>query len=291
MALKRLQILVLIKPFWYIPKHKPKIDMIRALETYAKVHYWYDDLNIDDILITLNIIPDFILHYDIAWNYSLAPNIEGLNTRDIPIGCFVIDLHWKPEQRIKYFKDNDIDLIFSVSKNPFLKVFPQFKQKLRWIPWSIRPQVMKDWGQKKDIDSLLMGLVYVDKNNLNGHKSPKQIPSKGRYAFRDAVFEKMKSNSGFVFHPHQGHRTLESKDLIVNVDYAKELNRSRIFYTCGSRNKTGGLAVLKFFEALGCHTLLLAETNEDIEELGFKDSENFVACTIDNLVEKTEYYL
>src|SRR5690625_1279494 len=145
MVLRRLKILVIMKPFWNFPKHKPKYDMIRALEIYAEVHYWYEDGHIEDILKTLAIEPDFIFHYDIAWNYRLAPKIEGLNCVDIPVGCFVIDLHWKPEQRIKYITENHIDLIFSVSKNPFPKVFPQFKQKLRWTPWSINPSIMKDW--------------------------------------------------------------------------------------------------------------------------------------------------
>src|SRR5699024_11243164 len=77
-------------------------------------------------------------------------------------GCFVIDLHWKPEERKRYFRQNKIDLIFSATKHPFLKVFPQYKQKLRWLPWAINPAIMKDWKQKKDIDSLLMGLVYIN---------------------------------------------------------------------------------------------------------------------------------
>lgn len=291
MVLKKLEILIIIKPIWKFPKHQPKLDMIRSLETYAEVHYWHEDGHIEGILKTLAIKPDFIFHYDIAWNYSLAPKIEGLDKIDIPTGCFVIDLHWEPDQRVKYIEENRIDLIFSVSKNPFLTVFPQFKQKLCWLPWSINPAVMKDWRKQKDIDSLLMGLVYVEKNNLSGHILPKQIPFKGRYAFRDAVFEQLKATPGFVFHPHQGHLVTKSKNLIVNEDYAKELNRAKIFYTCGSRNKTGGLPVLKFFEALACKTLLLAETNEDVEELGFKDGVNFVACTIDTIIEKTNYYL
>lgn len=291
MIFKRLDILVIMKPFGNFPKHKPKVDMIKTLESYAEVHYWFKDDHIEDILKTLAIKPDFILHYDIAWNYGLAPKIEGLDKVDIPTGCFVIDLHWKPAERIKYIKSNQIDLIFSVSKHPFLRVFPQFEDKLRWVPWSINPSIMKDWQQPKDIDSLLMGLVHVEKNKLNGHDLPKQIPAKGRYAFRDAVFEQLKLRPKFVFHAHQGHRTKKSDLLIVNDAYAKEINRAKIFYTCGSRNETGGLAVLKFFEVPACKSLLLAETNEDIEELGFKDGENFVACTVDNIVEKTDYYL
>src|SRR5699024_11060832 len=79
--------------------------------------------------------------------------------------------------------------------------------------------------------------------------------------------------------------------LTVNKQYGKTLNRSKIFYTCGSRDKNGGVAVLKFFESLACKTLLLAETNEDIMELGFVDQKNYIACDVHNIVEKTNFYL
>lgn len=288
---KRLKVLVLIKPFWIYPKHQPKIDMIQALENYAEVYYWYENGHIKTILQELNIEPDFIFQYDIAWNYGLAPKIEGLSEIDIPFGCFVIDLHWNPKSRMQYFEKNNVDVIFSVSKHPFLQLFPQYGQQLCWLPWAINPEVMKDWGMKKDIDSLLMGLVYVTGETRGKFALPRKIPPEGRYAFRDAVFMRMKEEPGFVLHPHPGHRVKESKRLIVKEDYGKELNRSKIFYTCGSRNEAGAPAVLKFFEAPACKTLLLAETNKDMQDLGFIDGENYIACTIDNFYEKTQYYL
>src|SRR5699024_7486648 len=125
---------------------------------------------------------------------------------------------------------------------------------------------------------------FIDENNRGKHELPKQMPEKGRYAFRDAVFNKIKDRDDFVFYPHPGHRVKQTDRLIVNKSYAKMLNRSKIFLTCGSRNKTGGIAVQKFFEAPACHTLLLAEPNKDIDDLGFIDGENYVACTVDNVL-------
>src|SRR5699024_8415171 len=120
----------------------------------------------------------------------------------------------------KYFENNNVDIIFSVSKHPFLNVFPQYEKKLSWMPWSINPQIMKDWKQKKDIQKLLLGLVHIDSDLLNKRNLPKLMPPKGRYAFRDAVFQQMKSTYGFVFHPHPGHRTIQTDHLIVNERYA-----------------------------------------------------------------------
>lgn len=287
---KRLNILVLIKPFWDYVKHQPKIDMVRSIEQYANVMYWYEDGDIQDILTKLEVKPDFIFHYDIAWNNGLAPMIKGLGGVEIPKGCFVIDLHWSPSERIRYFEENKIDLIFSVSKHPFLQVFPDYEEKMVWLPWSINPNVFKDWGKEKDIDYLLMGLVYVELTKESRYNIPKKIPPKGRYAFRDTVFEKMWDKDGFVFHPHPGHRS-ESEDILVEEKYARELNRAKIFFTCGSRSETGGYAVLKFFEAPACNTLLLAEPNKEIEELGFIDGVHYVACTVEDVDEKAMYYL
>lgn len=287
---KRLNILILIKPFWKIATHQPKIDMIRSLENQADVMYWYEDGHIEEILQEIDRKPDFIFHYDIAWNNRLAPRIDGLGEIDIPKGCFVIDLHWSPDGRLRYFKDNKLDIIFSVSKYPFIQVFPQYKEQMVWLPWSINPDVFKDWGNKKEIDYLLMGLVYVDISKENKYGKPGKIPRKGRYAFRDAVFEQMRNKEGFVFHPHPGQRA-QSDELFVKEKYAKELNRAKIFFTCGSRNETGAYAVLKFFEAPACNTLLLAEKNAEIDELGFIEGVHYVACTEENVVEKAACYL
>lgn len=287
---KKLNILVLIKPFWNYVKHLPKIDFIRTLAKHTNITYWYKEGHIKDILAKLDVKPDFIYHYDIAWNYAFAPRIIGLGEIDIPKGCFVIDIHWSPESRKDYFKVNKIDMIFSASKHPFVNTFPQYESKLYWLPWSVNTDIFKDWGNKKDIDYLLMGLVHVNWTNENKFKRPGKNPPKGRYAFREAVLEQLADKPNFVFRPHPGHRA-KKEDIFVWKKYARELNRAKIFFTCGSRNQSGGYAVLKYFEAPACKTLLIAEQNRDIAELGFKDGVNYVSCTTDNVEEKAVYYL
>src|SRR5690625_6195272 len=74
------------------------------------------------------------------------------------------------------------------------------------------------------------------------------MPPKGRYAFRDAVFKNFKDREDFVFHPHPGHLVKKANNIFVNEKYAKELNRSKIFFTCGSRISTGSVAVLKYLD-------------------------------------------
>ncbi|WP_143804699.1 glycosyltransferase family protein [Paraliobacillus ryukyuensis] len=281
----KLTILILVRPFWLnYPKHKPKADMLKSIAFFSNVHYWYNDGDITDILNQLNIKPDFIFHYDIAWNYRLAPHITGLDKIDIPKGCFVIDLHWSPKSRIAYIEKNGMDLIFSVSYHGFLASFPQYEHKLNWLPWSINSEIIKDWQLDKSIDYLLMGLVHY-KNSLP------YVPDEGRYAFRKAVLEQMKEDRGFVYHSHPGHLAKPKPNVFMNEKYAQELNRAKIFFTCGGRGLGGGAPVLKFFEAPGCHTLLLAETNPDIQALGFTDQKHYISCTVDDVREKAAYYL
>ncbi|GAA0182700.1 hypothetical protein SH2C18_50320 [Clostridium sediminicola] len=282
--MKKLKILVLTKRFdLHMPKHKHLFDSIVALEKFAEVVYWHDDGDINKILEEIKFIPDFIFHYDIEWRYAYAPTITGLEKVNIPKGCYVKDIHWNPEKRIKYFEENKIDLIFSFTKNPFLKKYPQYENKFRWMPFSVNPYIIKDWKLNKDVDFLLTGqFYYKDPKN-----PPKRLPKKGIYTFREAVFNKMKDKKGFVFVPHPGHRTKGGPNVIINENYAKELNRSKISFTCGSILE---YPVAKYFEILGCRTLLLAKPNKDILELGFQDGVNFVACDENDFYDKTLYY-
>lgn len=268
-----------------------KFDTIKAIEEFADIKYWYEDGDICDIMNQLNFMPDFIYHYDIAWGYALAPRITGLDKVNLPKGCFVIDLHYNPSElvkeiyheqtRMEYVTQNKIDLVFATYKHTFLEVYPELKDKHRWLPWAINPDIFKDWNKPKKIKFLLMGLVHVK------HNPDEENPEKGLYGFREAVLLKMAEVPGFVFHPHPGHLISLSENAMVDVRYAKKLNRSNIFFTCGSNQ---GVPVAKYFEAPACHTLLLGEANPDLYDLGFRNGVHFVACTKKNFYEKAMYY-
>ena len=73
----------------------------------------------------------------------------------------------------------------------------------------------------------------------------------------------------------------------MNENYTRAINRSRISFTCGSVLQ---IPVAKFFEIPGCRSLMLAESNPDIEELGFRDKEHFIACDSSNVYEEAMRY-
>lgn len=269
--MKKLNILILVRRFDIIyPKHKVKFEFLQAIEKFANVTYHHDDGDIFDILKTQKTQPDFILHYDVTAKNRLSPIITNLNKVNIPVGAYVIDAHWKPEERKKYFIENNISLIFSVTKRPFLKRHPEYESKFHFLPFSINPHVVKDWKLKKENDYLLMGLIAES------------------YPFRKAVLDKMQHVNGFIYHKHHGHLINDRSKLIIDEAFAQEINRSKIFFTCGSIYQ---YPVMKYFEVPGCNTLLIGEEIPDLLELGFKDGENFVAATTNNFYEKGQYYL
>ncbi|MFE8695018.1 glycosyltransferase [Cytobacillus sp. FJAT-53684] len=276
----KLKTLILIKPFWRnMAKHKPKFGVLKQFEEYSDVVYWHQNGEIKTILKMLEekngFIPDFILYYDL----NLAPKIKGLGEITIPKGLYIIDLNESRITLLKHFiNNNKIDLLFSVTKQRFHAVFPDFKEKFRWLPWSVDQEVFKDWKKEKDIKFLLMGLL---------HYGPESRVAKGIYSFREEVLRKMGNVDGFVFHTHPGHFVGYRHNAMVNEKYAQEINRAEIFFTCGSRYK---YPVIKFFEVLACKTLLLAESNQDIVDLGFKDKDNFIACTKEDFMDLAAYY-
>lgn len=268
---RRLKVLILVKPFAKtMPKHQHKYDIIKAIEKVADVRYWHKNGDIFDILKKVDIKPDFIFHYDISWNYAFAPKITSLNKVKIPKGCYVLDIHWQKKSRRAYFhKTAKPDLIFSASKYPFLKAFPECKSRFRWSPFAINPIVIKDYKLKKNIKFSLLGLIQP------------------RYKFRTAVLRRMRKVKGFVNFKHPGHRARARQGLLINDNYAKAINRSQISFTCGSDLK---IPVAKFFELPGCNTLMLAEPNRDLKDLGFKDNVNYVACNRKNFYRKALYF-
>lgn len=283
----KIKILMLIKPFYRDrPKHKNKFDTIRAIEEFAEVKYWYSDGDIFDIISKLEFTPDFIFHYDISWGFVFAPKVTGLDRISIPKCCYVIDTHWNKNSRIDYFESNKIDMIFSATQDSFYKFYPKYIDKHRWLPFSINPDIIKDYGLNKTIDFLLMGLMYVDSNKLKKYH-PLASSGKGKYMFREAILNKMDGMPGFLYIPHPGHNTPFSDSLMVNENYARQINEASIFFTCGGLREC---PVIKYFEVPGCKTLLLAKPNRDILDLGFKDGVNFVACDESDFYDKAIYY-
>src|SRR5690625_3330433 len=107
-------ILILVRRFDKLyPKHKVKYEFLQALEEFSNVSYHHEDGDILEILEQQKKQPDFILHYHITAQNPVPPDMGNLDKIDNPVGTYVMDAHWKPEQRKEDFKKQSISLILS----------------------------------------------------------------------------------------------------------------------------------------------------------------------------------
>ena len=247
-------------------------NLEKELAKKTNLTIWRNSGHIKDILKQISVKPDFILiQNDIGG--KMEPKIYGLSKVRIPTGLFIEDVHRFIDTRREFIISNNIQFFFSNYKEIFIQIYPEFKERLCWFPHHINSEVIKDYKLPKDINLLLMGAVTKS------------------YPLRWKVYQQFCHDPGFVYHRHPGYRKYseEEKDQIfVGEKYAQEINRAKIFFTCGTvRN----YPVMKYFEVPGCRTLLLAPRFKDLDELGFIPDYHYININEDDFHIKAAYYL
>lgn len=252
--------------------HKNYACLESELAKLVNLTVWKTSGHISYILKQIPTKPDFILLLH-DMNQHLTPMIKGLAHIDIPVGLFVNDVHRFVKLRKNYIEKNNIPYIFSVVRDYFLKTYPEFKNKLEWFPHFIHPELYKDYRLKKDTDLLMMGA------------------SDDVYPLRQRILKAYANDNRFVYHKHPGYRNFskeEENHSFIGLNYAQELNKAKIFFTCPSLYN---YPVLKYYEALACKALLLAPTFPELEDLGFMPDYHFVPIDKDNFKAKAAYFL
>ena len=232
--------------------------------------YDYPAIKIEDILNMCPFKPDFIIINEFfIFNHNW--NIEGLEKVNIPIGYMPHDIDSSVDTRRNYLHQNKISLIFPLYKESFLRHYPEFSDKLRWLPHHVNTEIFKDYNLVKDMDALFIGRV-----------------KQSFYSLRQKILQKMNGHPGFVHFVHPSDQNSSKVSWVEGEEYAKLINQSKIFFSCCSTVK---YPLLKYFEVLGCRTLLLADTCSDLTELGFNPGEHFVEINEHNFYEKFLYYV
>lgn len=242
--------------------------LIRELQKRANVIIWNEHGYLTDILRNLSRIPDFILLNDLHPTY--CPYIRGIEETTIPVGVFMHDLHYKKSRRKRLVEKGNVSVIFAHYRDAFLEWYPEFENRFVWLPHHVETSIFKDYKIGKNIDYLMMGALF---------------PS--FYPLRASMYNQLKVASNFKYHKHPGYKRIGKGDLTGEM-YAKELNRSKIFFTCDSIYH---YPVLKYFEVPACNTLLLASSSKELADLGFIDGKTFVAVNEKNVMQKAAYYL
>ncbi|MGG0718524.1 glycosyltransferase [Robertmurraya massiliosenegalensis] len=254
---------LIVKNFLYLEQ---------ALSELTTLKIWRKSGSIQTILKKLQFDPDFILIQNDISN-QLIPYIQGLSKISIPVGLIVNDVYRFKEPRRIFIKKNNINYVFSIIRKQFLDIYPEYSNRLKWFPHFIQPEIYKDYQLSKDIDLLLMGST----DNI--------------YPLRQKIVKAYENNPNFIYHPHPGYGDVTNKEkggYFIGEKYARELNRSKIFFTSPSIYL---YPVMKYFEALACKTLLLAPTFEELEALGFKPGTHFIPINESNFKEKATHYL
>lgn len=266
-----MKLLVIARNYQFFVSRQATYHLIEELKKETELITWHErGTDIRIILDTLKILPDFILILE--YFETNATKVTGLCELTIPFAVSFQDLHWDIDMRTRLVQGENIRHIFTASKHAFNKMYPELKERMIWLPHHVNTELFKDYELPKEIDLLLMG-------------SASQV----YYPFRAGVLNAMRDKTRFVYHKHPGYRDIMAdENEYVRERYAREINRAKIFFTCGG---TFQYPVAKYFEVLASNTLLLAPTFSEIEELGFIPDVHFVAVDESNFEEKAEYYL
>lgn len=233
----------------------------------TRLMIWREHGEITEILKNIPRRPDFILLNDFHPDY--CPFVRGFSRCAIPVGQLMHDIHYKPERRRYWMEKEKIDYFFPVYRQLFYEIFPEYRQRMFWLPHHVPEHIFQDAGLPRTIDVLMSGAM---------------IPR--LYPLRCHMLNVLKGRPGFVHLPHPG--VTACHQAVVGKRYARMLGRAKVVLTCASRYN---LPLLKYFETLAVKTLLLAPATKELEDLGFIDGKTFVAVDKSNFAEKVEYFL
>lgn len=244
--------------------------LLEELSKLVDLTVWYQPGDIHHIISRLGFNPDFI--YINEYGETNSPKITGLADLSIPFAVSLHDLHYQVAERNEALRQDKVEHIISIGRDKFYEWYPEHANKLYWLPHHINSSIFKDYAFNKDIDFLMMGAVHSRV-----------------YPLRYKILNSMCKITGFVYHEHPGYRLFKDDDRsLVHEKYAREVNRAKLFLTCGS---VWNYPLAKYYEVLACNTLLLAPICRELGDLGFIPGIHYVDIDENNFIDKAEYYL
>ncbi|WP_347550657.1 glycosyltransferase [Pseudalkalibacillus hwajinpoensis] len=250
---------------------KSSLYLTKELTKHCNLNLWSIDGDIQDIINHIGVTPDFILLNDYKPDY--CPEISGMRSINIPFGIIMHDLQYKMYKRRQFIERENVRYIFANYREAFKKWYPEYVDRMIWFPHHVPTLIFKDYKLNRENDYLMMGAIY-----------------KELYPLRQVIKDRFQRDANFTYHSHPGYKELpqDVQGYKVGKDYALELNKAKIFFTCDSNYH---FPILKYFETLACETLLLASGSNELRDLGFIDGKTFVEIDDTNFYEKAEYYL
>lgn len=134
-----------------------------------------------------------------------------------------------------------------------------YKKKVIWTPHSIDPELFYDYGEKRNIGLLSVGV-------LNG-----QV-----YPIRLKIHGEMETNPQY-FRVNRPQEKMNGKVFPKGKDYVDLLNKANITASCISKFK---YPILKTFEVPACGSILMSDGSKEMNDLGFINEENFIQVNV-----------
>lgn len=243
------------------------------LTLYGPGYELFNELeNERDMLKVVDILgkPDVIMMWD-HQGTGWAGDFYNLDKVDCLKVLWSVDIHKDANSPkvLSYVKDSDINLILmSYDKKLQTEAGRAFKAlniPTELYPFSIDPEFYKPLGIPKRWDVSVLGNI-----------------ASSYYPYRNAFASTLRSAKGLLYHDP------ESNGRFFREEFVKHINECKICVTCSSSYK---YALPKYFEAMACGSLLLADKPMDSDILHFIPSHNFVEVDPTCLLEKVMYYL
>jgi len=248
---------------WAVAHKTKPLSIIPSFKGYNEQYV----IENDALKIVRDANPDIILITDRVQTLIDDP-WKNLDKVKVPKVQYAGDPHNDTPYIVDFCIKNKVDMVLL---QYFDGIACEYEQKLPnaiigHLPWCIDKRLFRNYGCKRIIDFICIG-----------HAEEKYYP------FRRELWSYIEKQ-----HPFPRLYSITKSPWIGRDKYIEKLNQSKI---CPFGTSIYKYPLAKFFEAMACGTLVMADKPIDWETLHFIPDVNFVEINRENYKEKLEDYL
>ena len=195
--------------------------------------------------------------------------------------CLFLNKEYKNlERKLDFTRKNKIEYVFTVHQDYQIwnELCPD--SKFYKIPFAFNPNIFKDYGSEKTIDVGFTGNLFN-----KGVYVETDIMGENFNNVRERIFNKLHN-----YNLSRYNQFLGAGMYLKGEEYGKKINSSKIWICTPSAIDLVGT---RFYEIMGCNTLLFCKNIDNIYDNLFEDGVHYVGFNDDlsDFEEKLTYYL